>query len=224
MGDPSGSQSQLFNPNLQPDLQRSNPNYPAIPIDTPDTAANLFGSRLSAPETYSQPPSAQTPWSISGHSRIRSPGSDDEELDPNDPLVPARVLAPWDNMVQLAEAARLQADRKASEEDHLPTPASTDATTARKRRRGEGADPQDDITDTDAAPGFAVSNTKKASPNNQLDALEVKSELADTVTSTEGRVDHGRISFSKGSHTRHILNPVELGYCTEEKGKQLFDM
>ena len=119
---------------------------------------------------------------------------DDE--DDIDLLAPSVVTAPWDKMLSLAEVARLRADGQIfSDDGELPSHA-TDEETCRARTH-----PFDYGTPKDHSRKRRRSGIGDEKPQPKLPALA---------------------PWQSQSHASQ--DPVELGLCTLQRGKQLFDL
>lgn len=108
--------------------------------------------------------------------------SDDED---DDPLEPHAII--YNNMLSLAEAARLKADGHLEENDRPP----------RKRdARGREQMPFD----------FTVDAESRKRPRRD-DGLRKSDPL-----------------LQRGNHVHAFKHPIELGFCSEAKGRQLFQI
>ena len=119
-----------------------------------------------------------------------------EEEDDSDPLIPGSVDAPWDKMLSLAEAARLKADGHMLEDPNQEEPAVESA--KRKAASARGDHP------------FDYSEPKRKKGRNRGAMTEEQTVNA--------------LPQTRGDHVHAFPDPVELGYCSEERGKELFDL
>ena len=136
-----------------------------------------------------QRPWARPPTPPNGGGIIREEEDDEDK----DPLNPSTGNAPWDNMLSLAEAARLKAD------GHPEEPVDRYAEAARTGKRKV----EEKIYPSTAPPGSSKRQRKQGSAAADGN---LKSSLAN----------------GSSSYRKNFKNPVELGWCTEEKGRQLY--
>lgn len=115
-----------------------------------------------------------------------APGSDDDD---EDPLNPTQMNAPFDNMLSLAEAARLKADGHMDQSKRSPV----------KR-------PASNIPFDFDSPG----NAKKRRSTRVGTELELGLEMPYPV--------------ERGDKMHAFPDVIDLGYCTQEKGKELVEL
>ncbi|KAK4688416.1 hypothetical protein P7C73_g1692, partial [Tremellales sp. Uapishka_1] len=150
-------------------LSRAFPLRQASTSNLPHTA--LEASPSSVPNLWVQPNAQES----------SAQGSDDE--DDGDPLEPSAIQRPWESMLSLAEAARLNADRQPPNPERSSNP----------RESAVASHPFD----------FRVPSPTKRRRTD----------------------DESRFSFHAPTDHRYVFpDIVDLGYCTEEKGKQLVDL
>lgn len=147
---------------------------------TPNDATRLWGPRVTPRESQELRSSAAPADVESGLQ------SEDEE---DEPMAPHAVI--YNNMLNLAEAARLKADGHLEQNDPLP-----------RKRDARGSDrrlPFDYTVDDDNGP-----RRKSARIDNRSAKLG--------------------LPLQRGSHVHAFKNPIELGFCSAERGKQLFEI
>ena len=122
--------------------------------------------------------------------------AESEDEDDIDLLAPSVVTAPWDKMLSLAEVARLRADGQIFPDDGQLLSNATDEETRQARNHP-----------------FDYDTPKEDSRKRR------RSGIGDHKTQPE-------IPSSSPwqSHTHASQDPVELGLCTLQRGKQLFDL
>ena len=147
-----------------------------------------------SPVLYEQPPAPNweptqvngAKWEPPQENGSTAPGSDDDD---EDPLNPTQMNAPFDNMLSLAEAARLKADGHMDQSKRSPV----------KR-------PASNIPFDFDSPGHA----KKRRSTRMGADVELGLEMPYPV--------------ERGDKMHAFPDVVDLGYCTQEKGKELVDL
>jgi len=147
-----------------------------------------------SPVLYEQPPAPKweptqvngAKWEPPQENGSTAPGSDDDD---EDPLNPTQMNAPFDNMLSLAEAARLKADGHMDQSKRSPV----------KR-------PASNIPFDFDSPGHA----KKRRSTRMGADVELGLEMPYPV--------------ERGDKMHAFPDVVDLGYCTQEKGKELVDL
>ena len=147
--------------------------------------------------------SVSRPWPSSSASIPRLPGvpfpssaleSDDE--DDIDLLAPSIVTAPWDKMLSLAEVARLRADGQIIRDDgQLAQNAHDDG--SRKTRNHP----------------FDYGTPKEPSKKRRRSGIGDDQAVFESPCLTPWQ-----------THAHAVQDPVELGYCSLQRGRQLFDL
>lgn len=127
-----------------------------------------------------------TKWEPPVENGSTAPGSDDDD---EDPLNPTQMNAPFDNMLSLAEAARLKADGHMDQSKRSPM----------KR-------PASNIPFDFDSPGHA----KKRRSTRVGTELELGLEMPYPV--------------ERGDKMHAFPDVIDLGYCTEEKGRELVEL
>jgi hypothetical protein len=110
-----------------------------------------------------------------------------------EPLEQSVVTGPWRSMLSLAEAARLEADGHMVKDD-VPSPEAIKVAGGKARSH-----PFDFESDGPTK--------KKRRSNGDPETMGFKVALPQ----------------QKGSHTHAFLDPVDMGFCTEQRGRELFD-
>jgi hypothetical protein len=106
------------------------------------------------------------------------------------------VTGPWRSMLSLVEAARLEADGHMVKDEQLSPHARKAAGKKPKRHPFDFEESED---------GHA--NKKRRSNGDDTETMGYRTALPQ----------------QKGSHQHAFLDPVDLGFCTEQRGKELFD-
>lgn len=122
------------------------------------------------------------------------PIREEEDDEDKDPLNPSTGNAPWDNMLSLAEAARLKAD------GHPEEPVERYAEVARTGKRKV----EEKIYPSTAPLGSSKRQKKQVG------------------TAADGSLNKSSLANGSSTYRKNFKNPVELGWCTEEKGRQLY--
>lgn len=128
-------------------------------------------------------------WDPPAENGSTAPGSDEED---EDPLNPTQMNAPFDNMLSLAEAARLKADGHMTDQPKSRSPV--------KR-------PSSHLPFDFGSPGHP---NKKRRSTRQGAELELGLEMPYPV--------------ERGDTLHAFPDVMDLGYCTEEKGRQMVDL
>ncbi len=183
-------------------------------------------------ETWVQQPSIAT---ISQETSAQASDEEDDE----DPLDPGAILAPWDNMLSLAEAARLQADGHIvrpgpggrgrvvlSFESDKPAKGKSSKAKAKKRRLPfeyhgglphRGIDMPGDVGMDEAG--------KRRRLESMVEVMHAESQASGGVAGLAGASEAGRIATLPNPGKAHSFpDIVDLGYCTEQEGRELFDL
>jgi hypothetical protein len=125
------------------------PNQGIAPERLYQSPANSLPMSGPSPVLYEQPlKPAQPKWEPPVENGSTAPGSDDDD---EDPLNPTLMNAPFDNMLSLAEAARLKADGHMTDPSKAKSPIKRPAsnipfdfgspgTSKRRRSTRQGAD------------------------------------------------------------------------------------
>ncbi|ORY32276.1 hypothetical protein BCR39DRAFT_45188 [Naematelia encephala] len=172
----------------------------ATPHIRPGTSVIPAETIRSTPAPLPTPVSSLKPPSSP---QLRTADSSAHATDDEDDAEPLQSssIGPWDNMFSLAEAARL------SQDGQNPALVKGD-----RRRTGEGSDEKNHPFDftTGDSPRHGRKRRRTKGPGGAA-----ADELAELKKA---------LPLERGSHIHTFQDPIELGYCTLEKGKQLFDL
>lgn len=156
---------------------------PPLPVLTPS-----FVAPAAPPPRHTQiAPAAR--WDPPAENGSTAPGSDEED---EDPMNPTQMNAPFDNMLSLAEAARLKADGHMTDQPKTRSPV----------KRPSSHMPFDF--------GSPSHPNKKRRSTRQGAELELGLEMPYPV--------------ERGDTLHAFPDVVDLGYCTEAKGRQMVDL
>ena len=167
--------------NPSPVLYEHQQTLPQLPVVTPTFVAPAVpGPRHIAAR-----------WDPPAENGSTAPGSDEED---EDPLDPTQMNAPFDNMLSLAEAARLKADGHMTDQPKPRSPV--------KR-------PSSHMPFDFGSPSHP-NKSKKRRSTRQGAELELGLEMPYPV--------------ERGDTLHAFPDVVDLGYCSAEKGRQMVDL
>ncbi|RXK36515.1 hypothetical protein M231_06237 [Tremella mesenterica] len=198
-----GGSRPMFTPQTMNSGQHATDNSfqhtPPVALSTPGTLLSLESfldtnggvgaaqrhSSITRENILEQRPWARPPTPPPKPSHLSSDSDDD-----SDPLDPSRAGAPWDNMLSLAEAARLKADGH----HDFNLDGDRDSTTGKRKVEAKIYPFEPEAKRQKTAGSRPDNELKRALPLQQVNRVHA------------------------------FKDPMDLGWCSEERGKQLYDV